>query len=886
MVDSITLTVNSRLARWLLFQHDRQQEQFGLKIWERPAIYFMKDWLRQTWLQSWPDQYVLTELQSKHLWQKIIREDYATPDLNLLHVQGAAAHASQAYQLIWEYRLPDDPAQFNNYTEETKTFRRWMTRYQKQLVELGALDPSQLLDAVTEAMDKRKIPLPEEIIFNGFDAVTPQMQDWLNLLQNKNIPVEFKPLKPAPISSERLQKLINEKKATVQKYEDANEEVIQCARWIRSVYKKKETIGIVVPKLADYRGAIEREFKAELAPASVYPWVDTPVPFNIALGTPLSHEPMIHLALLLLSQNSKRLPLLTFSTLITSPFLGNTSDEAAYRRELDWNLRGKNLTHVFLPKALNSKQKEQCPALVAFLDQWMNWIDDKSQYLPSKWAGEITKYLDKVGWPAGSRTLSSHQFQAWESWNKCLASLSSLDRILQKINRKQAVSHLTHIIGETRFQPKTRNESIQVVDLSESAGMEFDHVWIMGCDAETLPSIPNPNPFLPFLSHQKQFNLPHSTAEGELALAEQTLFRLAQACRHMAFSYPLWKKETELTPSPLITPWTTDKNTIHFSDSNKLQDHSEFSISLEKIEDFFPIPVSAEEKIKIEGGSSLLKNQAECPFRAFAVHRLTSRQEDFSELDMDDSARGTLIHKILEKFWEQVQNSERLHELHESGELTQQIHQSILEGIKASAIDIYGQSVFFELEKERLSTLLHEWMEYERERGLFKISQLEKKQTLHLNGLTLNLTVDRIDESGDGKIAIIDYKTGADQNLKKWFGDRIEEPQLPLYSLIVQADAVAFAILHKGNSGYKGLACEDSLIPKVKSNITKECPEVEQWDNMKQYWKLRLHHTAQEFLNGVLRVDPVSEKETCKFCDQKTLCRKTELLNHFDGEDE
>ena len=109
---------------------------------------------------------------------------------------------------------------------------------------------------------------------------------------------------------------------------------------------------------------------------------------------------------------------------------------------------------------------------------------------------------------------------------------------------------------------------------------------------------------------------------------------------------------------------------------------------------------------------------------------------------------------------------------------------------------------------------------------------------------------------------------------------------MPLYSLIVQADAVAFAILHKGKSSYKGLACEDSLIPKVKSDITKECSELEHWGDLKQYWALRLLHTAQEFMNGITRVDPINERDICKFCDQKTLCRKTELLNHFNGEDE
>jgi len=886
MVDSLTLTVKDRLARWLLFRYDRQQEQSGLKAWERPAIYFMEDWLRQAWLQSWPEQYVLTDLQSRYLWQKIIREDSATPDLNLLHVQGAASHACKAYKLIRQYRLPEDPSQFNHYTEETQIFRRWMTRYQKRLKEWGALDPSELLDAVAEAQSQGKIPLPEKIIFCGFDEITPQMQGWLNLLQSKNIPVEFKPSEPAPVSSERLQKLINEKKAPVQKYEDANEEVVQCARWIRSVYKEGETIGIVVPKLEDYRGTIEREFKAELAPESVYPWVDKHTPFNISLGTPLSHEPMVHLALLLLSQNSKRVPPLTFSTLITSPFLNCPPEEKQSRRELDWNLRRKSITQAFLPKALDSKQKEQCPVLMTFLDQWMHWMDDKSLLLPSKWAVKISGFLEKVEWPAGSKALSSHQYQALESWSKCLASLSSLDRILQKIGRNQAVSHLTHIIGETRFQPKTRDESIQVVDLSESAGMKFDHLWIMGCDAETLPPFPNPNPFLPFLSHQKQFNLPHSTAERELASTEQTLFRLALACRQLVFSYPLWHKETKLMPSPLIPPWSTDKNTIHLLDSNKLQDHFGFSMPLEKAKDFLPISVTPKEKEFIRGGTGIIKRQAECPFQAFAVHRLASQQEDFSELDMDDLARGNLIHKILEKFWGQVQNSERLHELHDSGELSQQIHQSILEGMKASAIDVYGQSAFFELEKERLSTLLHEWMEYERERGSFRIRVLESEQSLNLEDLTLTIKVDRIDESEDGKTTIIDYKTGANQKLKNWFGDRIEEPQLPLYSLIVPADAVAFAILHKGKSGYKGLSCGDSLIPGLESNISKKFPEVKQWDDLKQYWKLHLHHTAQEFLNGVSRVDPISEKETCKFCDQKTLCRKTELLNHFDGEDE
>jgi ATP-dependent helicase/nuclease subunit B len=886
MVDSLTLTINSRLARWLLFNHDRQQAHAGLKIWESPAIYSMDEWLRQAWLQSWPEQYILTELQSKHLWQKIIREDPATPDLNLLHVQGAASHAFKAYQLIQQYRLPEDPAGFNNYTEETLFFRRWMTRYQKQLGEWQALDPAELLDAVTERMKQGHISLPEKILIHGFDEITPQMQEWLDLLKNKKSSIQFKPFEPAPVSSDNLRDLITEKKATVQKYEDANKEVIQCARWIRSVYQEGKTIGIIVPEMETYREILEREFKAELAPESVYPWVDKHLPFNISMGTPLSHEPMVHLALLLLSQKNNRISLLTFSTLIASPFLKNPRDEIQARRDLDWSLRGGNITQVFLPKVLKQEQRERCPVLATLLDALMNWVDDTSFRLPSEWARGISKFLKKVNWPVGCEGLSSHQFQALEKWNECLDDLVRLDRILQKINRHQAVAHLTHIVEETRFQPQTHEEPIQVVDLPESAGMEFDHLWIMGCDAEALPSFPKPNPFLPFLSLQKPFNLPHSTAERELIFAEQTLFRLAHACEHLVFSYPAWQGETEMAASPLLALWLSDKNTIQSSTSSKVQDHPGFAIKLENIQDYFPIPVSPEEKNFIKGGTSLLKNQAECPFRAFALHRLSSRQKNFPELDMDDSLKGSLIHKIMELFWNQVGTSEGLHNLYESEKLLGQIHRCVEEGMRIFKLDTERQKIFFEIERQRLARLICEWMEYERERSHFEVMDTEGEKKIDLNGLPLKLKVDRIDRTPDGKIILIDYKTGLVQNLKKWFGERIEDPQLPLYSMEVKANAVAFANIRKGDSRYRGLSDEENTIPKVSSNLARENPELETWDDLRSFWKIGLNQLAEEFLQGRLSVSPLHDDDTCKYCDQITFCRKTELLNPANGEEE
>jgi len=352
------------------------------------------------------------------------------------------------------------------------------------------------------------------------------------------------------------------------------------------------------------------------------------------------------------------------------------------------------------------------------------------------------------------------------------------------------------------------------------------------------------------------------------------------------FSYPAWQGETELAPSPLLIPWLSDNNTVQNSTSSKVQDHPGFEVQLERVQDYFPIPVLPEEIKHIRGGTGILKNQAECPFRAFAIHRLISKTRDFPELDMDDSLKGSLIHKILEVFWEQVRTSDRLHELHESKNLLEQIRQSVQEGMKEFKFDTKAQSVFLDIEQERLTQLIDEWMEYERERGQFKILSTESEKVIHLEGLPLKLQVDRIDQTPDGKTILIDYKTGLILNLKKWFGERIEDPQLPLYSMEVNADAIAFANIRKGNSRYRGLSRDEDLIPRVSSNITKEQPELETWDDLKNFWKAGLKQLANEFLMGNLSVTPLHDSDTCKYCDQLTLCRKTELLTSNSGDKE
>ena len=347
--DSLILTVNSRLARWLQLQYNEEQAQSGNAIWATPAIHALDPWLRETWLQSWPRQYVLTDLQSKNLWEQIVRRDPEASQLDLLHLRGASGQAAQAYSLVNQYRIPVLREQYT-WTQETVAFHRWMKTYRQKLKEWNALDPSEILDTVREAMKRGDIAIPNQIHLAGFDEITPQQKAWLDLLRDNKTKIEFTPPLEEADSPQDFKTMSQGKDISVFKMLDQRQEAVQCARWVRSVFKKGETVGIIVPDLENYRSVLLKEMRAELDPESVYPWRAREAPFNLSLGSPLSQEPMIHHALMILSLDEATLPFSAFSNFLTSPFLKGNQGEQEVRLVLDTKLRNANITHIDLDR--------------------------------------------------------------------------------------------------------------------------------------------------------------------------------------------------------------------------------------------------------------------------------------------------------------------------------------------------------------------------------------------------------------------------------------------------------------------------------------------------------------------------------------------------------
>jgi len=283
----------------------------------------------------------------------------------------------------------------------------------------------------------------------------------------------------------------------------------------------------------------------------------------------------------------------------------------------------------------------------------------------------------------------------------------------------------------------------------------------------------------------------------------------------------------------------------------------------------------------IRGGTGIIKHQSACPFRAFAVHRLRIDTLGETTPGIEASTKGSLIHLALEYIWQQLLSQQKL--LNMSHEQRQQLIDDSIEHAwqkNRRPVDFHSQSV----EKKRMHGLLQQWLELEAQRPPFQIDALEKTYQLclpsnHEPTLPITIKADRMDKDAHGHHLLIDYKTGQKQTSSQWLGERMAEPQLPMYALaadLSDQDAVSFASVRSGEDmGFEGLSGEDMGIKGLTLCDGKRS-RPDDWQAVLATWKEQMDALAKEFMQGQSNVSP-RDKHACDYCKLEAICRIDEL---------
>ena len=822
------VTPNRRLAQVLKAEYDSFQADKGLSVWEDADILPLDAFVARCHEDALYAEgggelpLLLSEAQSRALWEEAIRGSRWAGAL--LDVPQTAASAQKAWKSAQEWRIAGALEKFA-LTEDTRAFADWAKAYERRLKKEGFVDASLLPDLSHETNTKF-------LVACAFDIVPAQTQDFFSRFQVLQCDPEKKPGNAVKTS-----------------FASAREELEAAARWARGQLEAgKRRIGVVVPELKLRRREAARVFTRIMG---------SPLPFELSIGESLAGYPVAAFALSLLEFSSMEIPFEDVSRLIRSPFLGGAQGEMAARAQLDARLRREADPEVSLPKLIGLI--EGCPVLRQHLEKIFALRIEKQS--PHDWAQHCTALLAAAGFPG--RSLDTNEFQARAKFNEVLGEFARLSVLSLKFNPQTAIGNLRRLCTETLFQPEGNDAPVQVLGLLESAGIEFDALWVSGLTDTQWPQRVRPDPFLP-VALQRKAGIPEASAEASLALDRQRTGGWLGAAQEVVFSWARREDDRELSPSPLIAGIPEGNVALPVFAS-----YRDVLFSSRALESFEDEKAPTLQNTAVRGGTRVLADQAACPFRAYARHRLGAEALDAPEPGLDAMQRGQLLHSLMAGIWRELKTSEGL----------ERDISSVISGAADQAVkeqDIEGP--FAALEKQRLIRLARDWLEVERGREPFEVVQIERKKTIEIGGLALSGRIDRMDRLADGTHAIIDYKTGR-ATRSSWMGDRPDEPQLPLYVVSAQEDvtAVAFATLRAGEMKFSGYALKDKEIPGVQA--------AKSWSGLVATWKRDLEKLASGFAAGEARVDPKKGNATCRQCDLQPLCRVHERLSALDEEE-
>jgi probable DNA repair protein len=841
------VTPNARLSRELAREFDAGQADKGLPVWETADILPLAAFIERLYEDALYSDLaaqlplLLTAAQSQALWETAIRASRWGEAL--LAVPQAAADCARAWELAQAWRIAGALANFPGNDDAT-AFLEWSREYARRCERDGNTDSARLADVVAPLLQEAALRKPRLLVAYAFDLLKPQEQDFLDACAKAGI--EVRSCKGDGKTSTTSRRV----------FPSAREELDAAAQWARARLEAgAKRIGVVVPELGQRRKEVARVFARTMRPAHNLPGEERQAqPFNLSLGAPLADYPLVRAALSILELAAGEMAFEQASRLVRSPFLGGAEEEMAKRALLDAALRKRAPARVTLGKLIGFV--DACPVLRRKLEAVFA-LPRKDSASPHDWGRHFTLVLEAAGYP--ERSLDSDEFQARAKFNETLAEFARLERVVAKMTFASAVGQLGRLCADTLFQPETPDAPIQVLGVLESAGLEFDCLWVSGLTDEAWPLHASPNPFIP-PALQKKAGIPEASPEATLERGKRITEGWFGAAPEVVVSYPAHEEDRPLLCSSLISGVPGFSGTPETRTFAKYRDVIFAARRTETLADD-QAPALATKTPK--GGTRILSDQSACPFRAFARHRLAAEALEEPVEGLDAMDRGSLLHALMKELWTDLKGSDGL-----QGDVGPAVERAAKAAVAEAKLD----EPFAGLERRRLAKLAREWLDVERERAPFTVVAMEDKRQLSVAGLQLNGRIDRLDRLESGGHAVIDYKTGK-PTPNDWSGERPDDPQLPLYALNAKEDisAVAFAKLKTGEMRYMGFSRAKGAIPKVK--------EAEDWAALLAGWKKELESLGAGFAAGDARVDPKDLLSTCRYCDLQPLCRVYERVS-------
>jgi ATP-dependent helicase/nuclease subunit B len=571
---------------------------------------------------------------------------------------------------------------------------------------------------------------------------------------------------------------------------------------------------------------------------------------NVSFGRRLTAYPAISTGLLWLRWQAGDLRACDVCHLLRSPLLGLSP--VAGRARLELRLRGLP-DRDWSPSMITSvlKGKEEAADATDWLQRAGGLTrarrDAPSAASPAEWAVRFDEALKAAGWP-GQEPLNSDDFQLINRWRDLLNDLARMDLVSPRMTLEAALRQLEGMASETVFQPESDLTRVHLLGPLEASGLAFDAVWVAGMTASQWP--PHGNPLVLVSRRlQQQFGMPDGVPEDTVDYATRLLRGICASAPAAVCSYPRTADDAEQAPSELLEA-VGAKDAPGPSDPGWHAAMLPGNVALATGEDAVPA-VSGEERLT--GGAATLQNQLADPITAFIGGRLAARVLDEQASGLPPLLRGNLVHDALYQLYFDKPDERIARAVDFAFTRHERDTDEVLRLLLA-------------MERERVAGLLREFVALDCEREDFEVVAIERKLELDVAGVQVELRIDRIDRLGSGRVAIIDYKTGAEKKFLDSAGAP-REIQLVAYACAV-TEAVGALMLANVDSRTVGF-----------NGAGEGFSEPEDWDDQLGNWSQLVRDACIEIARGDVRVNRFQTVEDAR--PLNLLTRFTELRNEW-----
>jgi len=744
--NTIVITSSSNLATDFKEQYTLDKLSKPEYAWDTPKIYYWRDWLRYSFLNfNKKNEYtLLNDITALNLIEKCISENLSNP---LIKNQNLANHFFENMQRISDWCIPLSEIEKNSYTQEEVLFLKTLISYKAKLRNAKWIDKTSLLSHFIEFKDNylSNKNSTENYIFTGFTTTTPILEkicDHLSLICK----IDF-------IDNLYLQ--VNKKKM---RFDNSESEFRAAGKWAKDLVLEnpRKKIGIVFNN-KDICKKTELVFNDSFYPGWQSQLNGSTRYAKFTTSRSINDIPYIYHTLTLVSWYDQAIPSKDISVLLRSIYFQKNNSKGAY--SLDQKIKKLPEKNWRINEILSILNPEASQDELIILNILKDFMTEDEPYSMTKsirnWIDIINSNLKKINWFCD--TDGSDEMNLIKGhWFGLLREIEIPAKVYKKISFSLFLNLMKSLAERIKFNQASSFRNIKLISYDDVDGMIFDNLWLTGLDNHQWPV---KRKFQYFISSDlvKKYDMPESSPEKSVASQSLLLECLSSSASDVIYSYSKFKDEMRLDFTNLLSDGDD-----YFSDGDDpgwfYGYYQNTKANIITIEETLP---KVEKLEKLKGGVSTIQLYSQDPFSSFANGRLKIAQPTTYSYGLTPLMRGTLIHNAIATLF-----SERPSSLDLKQWTKDQKKKNVSIAIDSSYKKIsdyfkgeLAESIKFH-EKKKSEIILNSLIDFFVNQSDHTIHSIEENMNFTHANLILNLKVDRINQSLDGKLHIIDFKTG------------------------------------------------------------------------------------------------------------------------------